>query len=670
MCGISAFLSKCRKEKICFDVLISSLKALQNRGYDSCGIIDGNFECLLRATKKSELYGTIIDESVPLNDEIFKEKKNTTKNFSDSLPEDAVSQIELRRNLFPKQARIGIAHTRWATSGNKTVNNAHPHLSFDKKIAVIHNGIIENYESLKENMNCTFYSETDTEVISNWLAIEMEKYQPSINNMDIVLKKAIGILEGSWAIVVIHKDIKDTIFVVRNGNPILIGVNTKNSTLMVASETSGFVNNVNQYAFLPDKKFLHIKLGYNKKQIINQIPSLKFKNVPKEEIELKPGKFPYFMAKEIYDQENAIHGPCQWKKYEDKKIINIPELKKLKKLKNKLIKTDGFDILLVGCGTSYHSGLSSRWFYDSHPFRTVRCVVASEFTKQDLPKGLKKNPKNVLAILISQSGETLDTYRALNIIKNANIPTIALVNVPQSLIARECDYTIHLNAGREVGVASTKAYVTQIIGLHLIATYFKCKNGLKISNDYKILSSQIKQVLHKYFSYKEIDNKYQFTCPEDFLGIINSLNINEKGFSLASGSLRATAYEASLKIKEIGRIFFHGSPTAALKHGPFSLIEKDFPIIFALQKGENDVLRRTNTAIDEISLRGGEIYLVTDIEDYENKKVKQIIKIPHNKTFSSILTIIPFQIISFYLAIHRNLDCDKPINLAKCVTTD
>ena len=671
MCGISAFilsgndLKNNQEEWKCFNVLISSMKALQNRGYDSCGIIDSEFKCLLRTINNSE-----IQSNVDIN-----------------IPNDSVDQLVLKKNNFPSNALIGMSHTRWATSGKKTINNAHPHVSSNGKIAVIHNGIIENYKSLKSELKkkgWVFSSETDTEIISNWIANRIEqqiKFLDKSNLNENVLEEIViqsiqdanKSLEGTWAVTVMYKELPNSIFVARYGNPLLIGYNQSSENIMISSEIAGFVNNVDKYAILGENQVLHLKVGFKIDDILKQNSDLIFQNTSKEIIKLTPGDFPYFMAKEIYDQEDAVYGPCQWGIYHDYNINDIPDLKNLYSIKEKLLQSDGFDVLLIGCGTSYNSGLSSRLFFDKYPFENVRCIIASEFTKHDLPKQLNKNSKNIIAILISQSGETLDTYRALKILKESYITTIALVNVENSLISRECDYSINLHAGREVGVASTKAYITQIIGLYLISLYFKEKNSYKIPDDLKNLSSNIKTVLKNFFPYSPCaskDKKHQFLCPKSFYNIINSLDKYNHGFALSSGSLLATSYEASLKIKEIGRVFIQEYPTSSLKHGPFALIEEGIPILFALQEGEDEVLKRTNSAIDEVHLRGAKIFLITDIQNYKNTKVDEIIIVPFNKTFSSILTIIPFQILSYFLSGLRGLNCDRPVNLAKCVTTD
>lgn len=629
MCGIIAFLYKKSRNYDCFLTLINSLKALENRGYDSCGILDSNFKCLLKAVKN----------------------KN-----------DAINQLLLQKEKFPKEAKIGIAHTRWATSGKKTVNNSHPHLSYDNKIAVIHNGIIENYVELKKDLindNYLFRSETDTEVISNWVSRDLS-LRKKLSKNDIIksLEKANKIFKGSWAVVLLHKDYPNDIFVSRNGNPLLIGCNTENNTIMVSSEVSGFVNKVNKYTILDDKRVISLNINDTVDNIIKQ--GLLFYDISSEKIELSPGKFPYFMAKEIYEQQIVVNNPCYWNKYK-----NIEDIKELKQLDTLIQKYNNYDVLLLGCGTSYHSCLSSRTFFNGKPFRSVKCLIASEFTKYDLSNG------KIIAFFVSQSGETLDTYRALKKIKEYKIPTVAVVNVENSLIARECDYKIYLHAGREVGVASTKAYVTQIVGLKLISMYLKSYKGV-IADDFYNLSKQIGIVLKKYFSYfpEQKNGKHLFLGNNNIIKIVNSLDKYNHGFVLSSGLLRATAYEGSLKIKEVGRVFIQGYPTASLKHGPFALIDEKLPIIFILQKENEDVLRKTTSAIEEVHLRGADIFLITDIEDYENDKVDTIIKVPYNKTFSSILSIIPLQIISYFLSGIRGLNCDKPVNLAKCVTTD
>ena len=661
MCGITAFLLSDIKENSnlenwhCFNTLTQSLKALQNRGYDSCGIIDSEFKCLIRTIKKSEML-------------LYYDEK---------IPEDAVEQLILKKNLFPKNALIGMAHTRWATSGKKTILNAHPHISHDKKIAVIHNGIIDNYISLKKNLiedGWLFKSETDTEIISNWISREIGNV-PSEESILRAIHNLKKYLDGTWAITVMHKDFPRSIFVARRGNPILIGYDELSRNIMISSEIAGFVNKVTKYGILNDGDVIQLKIGFTIDDIVKECNGIKFENVPSEIIKLNSEKYPYFMVKEIYDQKEAIYGPCNWGNYKGLSIYDIPELKKLNPLRDKINSFKEVDLLLIGCGTSYNSSLSGKWFFDSLPIRKVCCFDASEFTIQDLPKG---STIPVFAVIVSQSGETLDTYRTLKIIKSKNIETIALVNVENSLIARECDYIIYLHAGREVGVASTKAYVTQIIGLYLLSLFFSETIYKKIPDDLLILSSQIKKILNNFFPYRlnnnnnnnEVEYKYLFECPEIFSNIVNILNKQNNGFILSTGKLCATSYEASLKIKEIGKVFIQGYPTACLKHGPFSLISENLPILFVLQGDEKDSFRRTNTTIEEVYLRGAYIVVITDIQDYNNDKVNEIIIVPFNKTFASILTIIPFQILSYYIANIRGLNCDFPVNLAKCVTTD
>jgi glucosamine--fructose-6-phosphate aminotransferase (isomerizing) len=658
MCGIVALLlgnTNINKKYFLFNTLLKSLRALQNRGYDSCGIMDSRFNCILKAVKKNELQENI--------------------NVPSLLPDDAIDQIKLCQNKFPHLSTCGIAHTRWATSGKKTIPNAHPHLSMNNTLAVVHNGIIENYIKLRdflEKNGYKFRSETDTEVISNWIEYNLPD-NPSVDDILNTLQKAQKTLEGSWGVALIHKSYPDSLFLLKNGSPLLLGYDRKTKMIMATSEIAGFVNRVDKYAVLNEDEILHVKRNQEINTIRTNIRKLKFENVPTEIIHLSPDPFPHWMTKEIYDQIKAIEGPAEWGKYKNKTMSNFPELKKLFLIRDKLLtdKIDNFDVLIVGCGTSYHAGLAGRWFFKSVPFRTVRVVVASEFTTQDLPKSKNGTPPNVIAILVSQSGETKDVHRAMKIIKDANIKTISLVNVKNSLIARESDVPVYLHAGREVAVASTKAYVCQLVGLKILSNALKYGREAIITDDFKILSEQIKSTLKSIFPYQPyVGGKHLFEHPKSFNDMANCLNQKNHGFILSTGKLRAIAYEAALKIKEIGRIWVQGYPTGALKHGPFSLLENNTPVLFSLQDDDEDTLRRTEAAIEEVHARGAKVFLTTDIENYENKNVEHIIHLPRNKTFSAVINIIPYQALAYYLSIVRNLDPDKPVHLAKVVTTD
>lgn len=656
MCGIVALLlgSIHQKDHQTFDLLVKSLRALQNRGYDSCGLLDSQFRTLLRAVKKTEM-------------------EELQDSINPNLPDDAIDQILLNRHKFPSNATVGIAHTRWATSGKKLLRNAHPHLSHDNTLAVIHNGIIENYQVIKEELEgkgILFRSETDTEVISNWISYNLCN-NPSITDIEQVLIKAQEELEGSWGIALVHRDHPESVFLLKNGSPILIGYQRSTGMIMVASEIAGFVNSVDRYAILEDNEVLCLHRGQAMNEIRSNLRNLRFAEVPQEIIHINPDPFPHWMAKEIYDQSEAVMGPAEWGIYQDKPFSEYPELQALFPIKERLDRYRNFDVLLVACGTSYHAGLAGRWFFRSLPFRTVRVVVASEFTDQDLPKGDDGTPKNVIAIMISQSGETKDVHRALRIIKDAYIPSIALVNVQDSLIARESDVAVYLHAGREVAVASTKAYVSQLVGLKILALALEHGKTGRITEDFKKLPDQIVQTLRYIFPYREVEKGlHAFDCPTNILSMAQALNSKNHGFVLSTGRLRAVSYEAALKIKEIGRVWVQGYPTGALKHGPFSLIERGTPVLFSLQANNQEVKKRTESAIEEVHARGAKVYLTTDISDYENKHVEKIIHLPRNETFSPVLNIIPYQALSYYISLIRGLDADHPIHLAKVVTTD
>lgn len=663
MCGIVALLlgsvdQTPAKKYAVFNLLLKSLRALQNRGYDSCGVLDSNFTCLLKAVKRTEMEELIVNYN----------------QISPNIPDDAIDQIFLHKKEFPASAVAGIAHTRWATSGGKTVKNAHPHMSYDNKISVIHNGIIENYMEIKEELESKgikFRSETDTEVISNWIADQLSD-DPDINEVQSVLREAQLTLEGSWGVALMHKKFPEAVFLLKNGSPLLVGYQRSTGTIMAASEIAGFVNRVDRYAILDDNEVLCVQRGQAMNEIRSNLRNLRFAPVPKEIIHINPDPFPHWMAKEIYDQIEAVEGPAQWGKLRGKTFGEYPELRSVFPLAERLQEHGSFDVLLVACGTSYHAGLAGRWFFRSVPFRTVRVVVASEFTDQDLPKGIDGTPSNVVAILISQSGETKDVHRALKIIKESKTPTIALVNVQDSLIARESDMAVYLHAGREVAVASTKAYVSQLVGLKILAMALQDGRSGKVTKDFIDLSDQVKSTLKNVFPYRSFAHKgnHAFDCPTNILNMAQALNTKNHGFILSTGRLRAVSYEAALKIKEIGRVWVQGYPTGALKHGPFSLIEKGTAILFSLQDNDIQVKKRTESAIEEVHARGARVYVTTDIQGYENKNTEDIIHIPRNETFAPVLNIIPYQALSYYLSIVRGLDADKPVHLAKVVTTD
>lgn len=615
MCGITGCILRNTKKSV-FDTLYSSLEILQNRGYDSCGIINGECTTLLRSAS------------------------------SDG---KCLQNLLINKNSFSSTTRCGIGHTRWATNGKKTIENAHPHMSYDKKFAIVHNGIIENAEEIKKTLFCRFSSQTDSEVIVHWIASRI--ISPiTKHKIESLLRVAHSIFIGNWAISLVCSEIPNTIFITRNHNPILIGISKK--MIMITSESSGFSTDITEYTILQNKQVLSLDVNTTKEYIEKKNPTTWFPIPIQQDNSL--GLFPKYMIKEIYEQSSCIYKPCNWKY-----ITKIQHMKEFQKIH--IDDISKYDVLFIGCGTSYHSGVASIPFFTKA--RSVRSIIASEFTKYDIPKN-----KNILCIFLSQSGETLDTYKSFLLIKKYDyIQTIAVVNVENSLLARECDYVLYTNVGKEVGVASTKSYISQIIVLHLFSLY--TNSNIYIPNEYNKISLQIKEICKKFAPYIEINNTYTFVCPKPIYKIVKSLHNSNHGFILSSGNLLSVCKEGSLKIKEIGRIFIQGFPTSSLKHGPFALVEKGIPIIISLQKGNQEIFSKTQSAIDELYGREATIFVITDIDNYTNHKVEEVLYIPYNPILYNILHIIPYQIISYFLAEIRGLDCDKPRNLAKCVTT-
>ena len=616
MCGVTGCILR-NTEKSVFDTLYSSLEVLQNRGYDSCGMINGECTTLLR---------------------------------SSSSDGKCLQDLLYNRTSFSSTTQCGIGHTRWATNGKKTIKNAHPHISFDKKLAIVHNGIIDNAEEIKKKLFCRFSSETDSEVIVNWVATNIT-YPVSKSSIENLLRLAHNLFIGNWAIALVHSNIPNTIFITRNHNPILIGIS--NEMIMITSESSGFSTDITEYTILQNKQVLSLDINTTKEKIEKKNTTKWFPILEKKSNTNIP--FPKYMIKEIYEQSSCIYNPCNWGK--TTKLQTIYDFQKIH-IQDDISK---YDVICIGCGTSYHSGLASIPFFTKT--RSIRSIIASEFTEHDIPKN-----KNILCIFLSQSGETLDTYNSLLLVKRYSyIQTIAITNVENSLLARECDYVLYTNVGKEIGVASTKSYVSQIIVLHLFSLYIS--NITDIPNEYNKISLQIEEICKKYSPYIEVDNMYKFICPKEIYKIVMALHTSNHGFILSSGNILSVSREGSLKLKEIGRIFIQGYPTSSLKHGPFALVEKGIPVIISLHKGNKDIFNKTQSAINELYGREATIFVITDIENYTNTKVEEVLYIPYNSILYNILHIIPYQIISFFLAEMRGLDCDKPRNLAKCVTT-
>jgi len=614
MCGIFGILLL--KNENIYNFIINGLIQLQNRGYDSAGI------CVLK-------------------DEHFNIHKYASTN--DLCAIDKLKSLNLKSdNVF-----TGFGHNRWATHGIKNDINAHPHLSNNGEFSVVHNGIIENYLELKQLLmknNYYFKSQTDTEIIVNLI-----EYNYSVTkNIYESIQKTIEMLRGTYGLIIQALSEPNTLYCIRNGSPLLIGQN--DDTVIITSEQSGFCGLMINYITLHNDD-LCVLVRNDTKIEVKTTHVYKKKAITCLESELTPHPFQHWTIKEIYEQPNVILNSIN----KGGRIKNNYEVKLggLDLNKQNLQKID--NLILLGCGTSYFAGLYGMYFFKNLcSFNTVQVFDGAEFNEYDLPK-----IGTTAFILISQSGETKDLHRCIEIAKDNNIATIGVINVVDSLIAREVDCGVYCNAGKEVGVASTKAFTSQVTCLSMVAIWFStlqnvnAKKREKMIKDLHNLSNDIQITLH--------------SCREK-IELIAKKMVSNNMFLLGKGSDEFIAKEGSLKIKEISYIHSEGYSASSLKHGPFALLDEHFPvIIFNL-----DQIHRYKilNCYEEVKSRNAPILFITNDESIVNQITCDSIVIPENKSYSSLLGIIPIQLLAYFHSINKNINPDKPKNLAKVVTVE
>lgn len=612
MCGIVA----CISNDSCVNSLYDGLIQLKNRGYDSVGICS-------------------------INDNNFIVDKYASSEYCDAY-------LKLQEHLYKHElSTIGIAHTRWATHGAKTDTNSHPHISMCGKFALVHNGIIENYKKLKEMLiknKYVFKSQTDTEVIVHLLSF---LYKTNTNVVDCI-QKMIFMLEGTWGLAILCLDEPDTLYCTRHGSPLLIGYD--DNCAIAVSEKSGFCNKVSNYFILNNYDICKIQKLENNIEI-NSNTEYIIKKLTNTLYDLTPEPYPHWTIKEINEQvESSLRAISMGGRLLDSNHVKLGGLEdnidKLKAIDN---------LILLGCGTSYFAGMHGLYFLkDLCHFNTVQLFDGAEFNENDIPKDGK-----TALLLISQSGETKDLHRCIEIGKNSNLFLIGLVNVVDSLIAREVDCGCYLNAGREVGVASTKAYSSQVILLAMISIWFAQAKNI---NEYK-RKNYIKDIRQLHFDILktlEINN-------DKVENIVNNIFANRNDcFLLGKGKSESVAREGALKIKEISYVHSEGYSTSSLKHGPFALLNENFPVIIIApddvnySKGEN--------AYEEIKSRHAPIIFITNKNDQTDKE--NVLYVPKNNTFADLLCVIPLQLLAYKLALSKGINPDVPRNLAKVVTVE
>ncbi len=611
MCGISAILSKNNKTD-CIELLMKSLAILQNRGYDSFGS-----SCIIQ-----------------------KESNNIFSTQKIACTEENVGFDDFKTLHTSLKTTNCIGHTRWATHGNISIENTHPHSSNSSKIMLVHNGIIENYKILKdflEQKSFTFYSQTDSEVIVNLIdyfySIEKKTIEESI-------KQACTMLNGTYGLAIQCIDKPDNIYLLRNGSPLLLGEN--DNYIIATSEASGFINQVKHYLSLKNGD-----LAILSKQGIKKSESYQKIKCNDQNLHLTPEPYNFWTEKEIYEQKDSL---LRATNNGGRIFNNSIKLGGIESLKNRI--TDIESVILLGCGTSLHACQIGSFYLKNHKcVNTIEYFDAAEFTERDLPLNDK-----CLIIMISQSGETMDLHRILNIINsNDKCITMGIINTVDSLIAREVDCGIYLNAGKEIAVASTKSFTNSLLILYMFSLWLyqeKQKTFLKIK--------YIDSIRHVIENVGLINNNIHSIVDKNYIQLLNSENI----FILGKGKMEFIAKEMALKLKEICYIHAEGYSGSALKHGPFALLTKKFPVILLI---DNENEQKMMNTYEEIKSRGGEIIVLC-----ENKElnVDNKIIISTNQYLQEILFIVVLQHIAFELAKLRNINPDKPRNLAKVVTVE
>lgn len=613
MCGIVGYIGKQKASPI----LINGLIRLEYRGYDSAGI-----------------------STIESNGLSIMKNKGRVKNLYDL---EGIDKLE---------GTIGIAHTRWATHGKPSKENAHPHQDNSKTFSVVHNGIVENYNDLRKFLTdngYNFLSETDTEIIPNLIDFYYKKdnKNTNINKFLTAVKNACSDLKGSFALEIICKDFPDNMIVVRKDSPLVIGKGDGEN--YISSDIPAILSFTRNFYLLNDFEFSLLSRDdikfYDKN--LNPIDK-KTKTIEWDATSSEKNGFDDFMLKEIYEQPTSIRETIGSKFSENSKC-EFEELNFSKEYLSSINK-----IYIVACGTAMHAGLVAKNAIEKLCKINTEVDIASEFRYREPLIDSK-----TLCIFISQSGETADTIAALKLSKQKGAKTIAISNVIGSSITRESDYSLYTHAGPEIAVASTKAYTSQVILLVILAIYFAEILGI----EEKALTNLKKEIL-------ELPKKIEETLSvsESVKNIAKTIFQEKDIFFLGRGIDEAVAREGCLKLKEISYIHSESYPAGELKHGPIALIENGITVIGILT--DSNLVEKSISNLQEVITRGAKTLVIT------NQKLNKdlfdfVIEIPETNSFvSPILSIIPLQLLSYYISKEKGLDVDKPRNLAKSVTVE
>lgn len=614
MCGIVGYIG----EREILPILIKGLKRLEYRGYDSAGV------ALLSDIQEIDIY----------------KKKGKVVNLE-----------EASKN-HDKKSIIGIGHTRWATHGVPSDINSHPHVSNSGRLAIIHNGIIENYGALKEALTergYTFKSDTDTEVLVN--LIEDILLHTDCDIFEAV-RRSLNQVIGAYAITIIDREQPDQIVVAKKGSPLAIGVG--DNEIFVASDSSPFIEYTQKAIYLEDEEVALIKRSGEifLKTIRNEIKSPYIQELAFNLEAIEKGGYDYFMMKEIHEQPKSIIDTLRGRLLVDKGTI---KMQGLEEYKHKFLQANR--IIIVACGTSWHAGLVAEYLFEDLARIPVEVEYASEFRY--------RNPiinEDDIVIAISQSGETADTLSAIKLAKERGATIFGICNVVGSSIAREAHAGAYTHAGPEIGVASTKAFTSQVAILSLIAIELGNIRGKISTEKYRQLLYELESIPGKIEKTLEV-NEQAIKISEQFKDASNFLYLG-RGYSYP------VALEGALKLKEISYIHAEGYPAAEMKHGPIALIDENMPtIVVANLEGHHE---KVLSNVQEIKARSGKIIAIINEGDHAMaREADYSIQVPQvNEIFSPLINTIPLQLISYHIALMRGCNVDQPRNLAKSVTVE
>lgn len=610
MCGIVAYIGN----KQVTHLLINGLLRMEYRGYDSAGIsyVQNNDLTTIKQTGKVAKLDSLIDHSKVVSN-------------------------------------VGIAHTRWATHGEPSNINAHPHLDNSGKIAVAHNGIIENYSALKKQLtekNYTFKSDTDSEV----LAVLIGAIYEQVGDLEKAVRLALKQVDGTFGIAVVSSYEPDKFIVARRGSPIVLGIG--DGEFIAASDASAIVQHTRQVIYLDDNEMAIVKKdGFVTKTIDNEDTKNSISEITLDIDRIEKGGFDYFMLKEIYEQGKTFEDAFRGRLIANRGNVKLGGLREVAdKLRS------ARRIIITACGTSFHAAMVAEYIIENLARIPVEVEYASEFRY--------RNPiiyPDDVVFAISQSGETADTLAAIKEAKQKGATCCGIVNAVGSSIARETDAGIYIHAGPEIGVASTKAFTSQLAVFCLLAIYLgrmrdlSQSDGMKIAEAMSMIPKQIDQILRHSEHIQEIAKKYALAKNFIYLG---------RGYNYP------VALEGALKLKEISYIHAEGYASAEMKHGPIALIDENMPVVFVVTKDE--IYKKVKSNVEEVRARKGKIIAIategdTEIADFAS----DVIYIPDTlPILTPILAVIPMQLLAYYTAVELGRDVDRPRNLAKSVTVE